>query len=155
MMSHCLKRAVLILLASAGALSAADTVVGTWVLNLRKSVYRPGPAPRNQTRVYREGAAGIIATVVTTLANGKSTTVEFEVNYDGQVHPVSGSEEFDAIKMTRINNDRSESQLLHAGRVIAKTVRLVANDGKTLTITYEGVASDGAAVRNTLVYDKQ
>ena len=124
MMYECFKRATLLTLTFAAGMWAADPVVGTWVMNAKKSVFQPGPAPRTQTRVYRESPDGITATVVTLSADGKSSTVEYPVNYDGQTHPVTGSTDIDAIKMVKITSYRSESTLMHAGRVIATTVPL-------------------------------
>jgi hypothetical protein len=33
-----------------GAAFAADSATGTWKLNLAKSTFSPGPAPKSQTR---------------------------------------------------------------------------------------------------------
>src|SRR5262249_45899703 len=46
--------AVLVLSASAASLAIqqADPFVGTWKLNLAKSKYDPGPAPKSTTAVY-------------------------------------------------------------------------------------------------------
>ena len=153
-MHPCFKATTLLLLVSAVSMWGADPAVGTWVLNAKKSTYLPGPAPRSQTRVYRESPAGITATVVTLGTDGKTTTVEYPVNYDGQAHTVAGSPEFDAIKMTKITAYRSESTLMHAGRVMATAEREVSGDEKTLTITYKSTASDGGAIRNVSVYDR-
>lgn len=148
-------RLLLVVLSAAQALFASDVLVGTWVLNLKNSQYRPGPPPTSQTRVYRQGPGGITATVTTVTHDGKTTTAEFAENYDGQIHPVLGSLDYDGIKMKRISNYDSESELLHAGRVIAKTNRRVSGDGKTLTITFESEGSGGSRVRNIVVYDRQ
>ena len=132
---------------------AADAVIGTWVLDVKGSVYSPGPPPRSQTRVYRESAEGITATVVTVNPDGKATTVEYPVNYDGQAHAVSGSPDIDVIKMIKVDNYRSESSLMHAGKVLAKAVREVS--ANMLTITYEGTATDGGSVKNISRYKRQ
>ena len=133
----------------------ADPAVGTWVLNVKKSVYRAGAAPTGQTRVYRESPEGIIATIVTVAADGETTTVEFPVNYDGQARPVTGSNAIDAIKMGRFGRNRSKSKLMHAGKQIATTVREVSEDGKTLTITNDGSATDGSPVHYVSLFDRR
>ena len=148
-----LTRLVIWGLVSALGLSAADAVIGTWVLDVKKSDYRPGPPPKSQTRVYRESAEGITATVVTVNASGKVTTAEYPVNYDGHPHAVTGSTDIDVIQMTKISNSRAESILMHAGKVLAKAVREVS--GATLTITYEGKAADGETIKNLSRYDRQ
>lgn len=135
-------------------LKASDPIVGTWVLDVKKSTFHPGPPPRSQTRVYRESAEGIIATVVTLGDDGRSTTVEYPVNYDGQTHPVTGSSEIDQIEMKRVSPARAESTLLHAGRVIATVVREVTGSN-TLVITSEGLGDNGTPVRNVSVYTRK
>ena len=150
-----LRRVALLTLVSAGSMWGADLMVGTWVLNTKKSVYKPGPMPKSQTRVYREANGGIIGTVVTVAADGKITTVEYPMNYDGLSHPVAGSPDMDAIKMTQVTTQRSESTILHAGRVIATTVRMVSGDGQTLTITYNSTAENGDPIKNVQVYDRK
>jgi hypothetical protein len=150
-----LRRVAVLLLISAASMWGADPLVGTWVLNTKKSVYKPGPAPKSQTRVYREDNEGITATVVTVGADGKATTVEYPVNYDGLLHPVTGSADMDSIKMSRVTVQQSESTILHAGKVIATTVRMVSGDGMTLTITFNGSAENGDPIRNVQVYDRR
>lgn len=150
-----LRRTALLTLVSATSMWGADPLVGTWVLNTKKSVYKPGPAPKSQTRVYREDKDGITATVVTISADGKITTVEYPVNYDGLLHPVAGSPDMDSIKMSRLTTQQSEATIMHAGRVMATTVRMVSGDGQTLTITFKGSAENGDSVRNVQVYDRR
>lgn len=150
-----LRRIALLLLVSATSMWGADPLVGTWVLNTKKSVYKPGPAPKSQTRVYREDKDGITATVVTISADGKITTVEYPVNYDGLLHPVAGSPDMDSIKMSRLTTQQSEATIMHAGRVMATTDRMVSGDGQTLTITFKGSAENGDSIRNVQVYDRR
>lgn len=150
-----LRRAAVVGILSAGWLCAADPMVGTWVLNAKKSVYKPGPMPKNQTRVYRQENGGIVGTVVTVAADGKITTVEYPMNYDGLPHPVAGSPDMDSIKMVQVTTQRSESTILHAGRVMATTVRMVSGDGQTLTITFNSTAENGDPIRNVQVYDRK
>jgi hypothetical protein len=150
-----LRRVALVLLVSVASLWGADPLVGTWVLDAKKSVYKPGPAPKSQTRVYREDKDGITATVITVGADGKVTTVEYPLNYDGLLHPVTGSADMDSIKMARVTTQRSESTIMHAGRVIATTERMVSGDGKTLTITFKSAAENGDPIRNVQVYDRR
>ncbi|MEO5927027.1 MAG: hypothetical protein ABIR70_24640 [Bryobacteraceae bacterium] len=155
MSDRLLGRVALLMMVSAASMWGADPMVGTWVLNAKKSVYKPGPAPKSQTRVYRENKDGIIATVVTVGVDGKATTVEYPQNYDGLTHPVAGSPDMDAIKMVQVTTQRSESTILHAGRPMATTVRMVSGDGKTLTITFNSTAENGDPIRNTQVYDRK
>ena len=142
------------LLCGASAIWAADPVLGTWTLNLAKSKYVPGPAPRSQTRVYYQDAEGIKVTVVTVDPDGSSSTVLYPANYDAREHPVAGSRDTDGIIMKRVNDRTAESVLKHAGMTMGITRRIVSDDGKTMTITYQG-ESQGEKVNNIGVYEKK
>lgn len=51
-----------------GAFASAsedDLVLGTWILNVEKSSYDPGPPPRSQTRTSEKVPEGIKATTIT------------------------------------------------------------------------------------------
>ena len=133
---------------------AADPVLGIWNLNVAKSNYRPGPAPKSQTRIYEEHPEGIKVTIKTVHADGKSTSVEHPVNYDGKEHPVTGSSQTDAIALEKVDEYTSEATLKHAGKVIGTNRRSISRDGRTMTIDYEGTDQRGA-VKNKAVYDKQ
>ena len=63
-----------LVLSSAAAHTQADAVVGTWVLNLAKSHYSPGPPPKQQVSVYEAAGPGLKVTVTSTSADGKTTS---------------------------------------------------------------------------------
>lgn len=131
-------------------LRAADPVIGTWHLNLAKSRYDPGPAPKSQTRIYREEGGGVKAVVITVYKNGNSDTVHYAVNYDGKEHPVDGSPDTDGILMQRVNDYTAESVLIHAGHTVGTARRTVSADGQTMTITFKT-----PEVNNTASYDRE
>ncbi len=152
-MLPCFVRVILCVFLSAVLLKASDPVVGTWTLDQKQSVFRPGPPPKSQTRVYRQSEAGITATVVTVASDGQATTVEYPVNNDGHARQVTGAAQIDAIEMHRVSDRKSVSTLLHAGREIARTVREVSDDGQTLTILVDSVTG-GETVHNVSVYHR-
>src|SRR5450755_3047506 len=88
---------------AAGTALAADSVVGTWKLNLAKSTFSPGPAPKSQTRTYVESAQGMTVTIKTTAADGKESTTTLVFKDDGKSYPVSGSPDFDAVSVKRVD----------------------------------------------------
>ena len=51
--------------------SADDPVLGTWHLNVAKSKYSPGPAPKSQVRTYEAHKDGVKATIRTIYADGQ------------------------------------------------------------------------------------
>jgi hypothetical protein len=139
----------------AHAQDADDPILGTWKLNLSRSKYIPGPAPRSQTRVYRRTPNGIFVTIETVDAQGrKQPTIEFEEKYDGKEYPVKGSDIGDALVLKRINNYLSEATMKHGGMVVATTRRIVTDNGKTLMLIYQEANYD-RPVDNIIVYDRQ
>ncbi len=145
---------LVLLLASALAVRAADPILGTWQLNLSKSRYDPGPPPRSVTRTYTQDKTGIKAVAITVYRNGNTDTVHYPSDYDGREHPVAGSPDTDGIVMKQVNDLTAESTLMHAGRVIGVTRRTVSKDGKSLVITFKGTGPKGEQVSNTTYYDK-
>jgi hypothetical protein len=130
-----------------------DRVLGTWILNVDKSQYSPGPKPKSQTRVYEVVKDGLKATVKTVQPDGRTTTIEYTTKYDGLEYPVSGSSTTDAIAMRRLSPFMTEGVLSHAGKTTGITRRVIAVDGKTMTITYEQTVGDQRII-NVSVYDK-
>jgi len=132
-----------------------DLILGTWKLNLSKSKYIPGPAPRSQTRVYRKTDAGIFCTIETVDARGqRQPPIEFAEKYDGRDYPVTGSSVGDALALSRINNYLSEATMKHAGIVVAVTRRIITDNGKTLMLIYRETSTEHP-VDNVIVYDRQ
>jgi hypothetical protein len=134
---------------------AADPLVGTWELNLAKSKFSPGPAPKAETRVYEAQEGGIKVTVRTLEADGRSTTVHIAANYDGKDYPVAGSSDYDAIELKRVGEQAVEAKLLHAGKLFAIARREISEDGRTITISYKTVGDMAKPIDNKAVYDRQ
>jgi hypothetical protein len=140
---------------AAVAVWGADPVIGTWKLDVAKSTFRPGPPPASQVRTYEATADGIKVTIVTEDAKGETTNIEHPANFDGKDYPVTGSGGPYAISMTKLDDYQSESTLTHASKTIGKATRVVAEDGKTMTVTYIGVDRTGQQVDNIAVYKKE
>jgi hypothetical protein len=137
------------------ATSEDDLVLGTWILDVGKSSYDPGPAPRSQTRTYERVPEGIQATIVTVDAKGQSLTARYTAKYDSLEYPLTGSANIDAIALKRVNAYTAEATLTHARKLIGTARRVISNDGKTMTITFRGTDENGRATNNVAVYEKK
>jgi len=144
-----------ILAIGTGSALAADAVVGTWKLNLAKSTFSPGPAPKSQTRTYAESAQGMTVTVKTTAADGKDSTTTLTFKDDGKSYPASGSPDFDAVTVTRVDALTVHSTQTKAGATVSTAVRTVSKDGKTLTFAQKGTRATGGKYDDVSVYDRQ
>ena len=137
------------------AAGAPDPVVGSWTLNLEKSTYSPGPAPKSQTRTYAESADGIALTITGVAADGTSMSGQSTFKYDGKNYSITGSPDFDALTLQRVNGSTVKSTLKRAGKVIGSTVRTISGHGKILTLASKGRDTKGARFLITAVFDKQ
>jgi len=138
-----------------GAAFAADSATGTWKLNLAKSTFSPGPAPKSQTRTYAESTLGMTLTVKTTAANGKESTAMLTFKDDGKSYPESGNPDFDMVSVTRVDAWTVHSVETKAGASVGTGVRTVSKDGKTLTFSQKGTHAGGGKYDNVSVYDRQ
>jgi hypothetical protein len=132
-----------------------DPQVGTWVLDVTKSKYSPGPPPRSQTAVYAASANGLKVVATGTDAAGKPTTTEFTVTFDGKDHPAKGSPDFTTISARRIDSHTIEYTRKGAGNVQQKATRSVSKDGKTATLTVVGVDGQGRKIDRVQIYVKK
>jgi hypothetical protein len=144
-----------ILAMCAGTAFAADPAVGTWNLNLAKSTFNPGPAPKAQTRTYAESAQGTTVTTKTTAADGKESTNTLTFKEDGKPYPISGSPNADMVSITRVDPLTIHGTRTKAGAVVGTVVRSVSKDGKTLTFKENGVDAKGVKFNDVLIYDRQ
>jgi hypothetical protein len=144
-----------ILAIGTGSVLAADAVVGTWKLNLAKSTFSPGPAPKSQTRSYVESAQGMTVTVKTTAADGKDSMTTLTYKEDGKPYPESGSPDLDMVSVTRTDALTVHSTQTKAGATVGNAVRTVSKDGKTLTFEQKATHANGVKYDDVSVYDKQ
>ncbi|HEX2791133.1 MAG TPA: hypothetical protein VHN17_11940 [Steroidobacteraceae bacterium] len=138
-----------------GAAVAANSIVGTWTLNLDKSKFVPGPAPKSQTRTYAETADGVALTLTGVAADGSPVSGQSTFKYDGKDYPMTGSPDFDTLSLKRINGSTVKSLQKKDGKVVGSTIRTISGHGKVLTLNGKGKAADGKWYHNIAVYDKQ
>jgi hypothetical protein len=135
--------------------SAADLIIGEWVMVAEKSHYQPGPAPKRQVRIYTRTPAGVQASVTTVQADGSSETVSYLCNEDGKEYPVTGSTRVDHLSMQKIDAYTSAVTLRHASKVTAMARRKIADDGKSMTIEVIDKTSEEEPKSATVFYEKQ
>ena len=145
----------LALVTSAAVAAAPDPVIGSWKLNLAKSTFNPGPAPKGQTRTYEQTAQGVSVTIKTTGADGKDSTSTMTFNADGKSYPMTGNPAFDTVSVTRVDAQTVNSTQMKAGVPVGTAVRTVSKDGKTLSFMQKGTQPSGAKYEDVTVYDRQ
>lgn len=132
---------------------AADPVVGTWTLNVEKSKFTSGPAPKAGKRVYTESAGVYTLEMKTTSADGKEESRKVQYQ-DGKDEPITGANGIDSIHATKVSANMWEFALKSGGKEVGHVHRTVSKDGKVLTVHNSGKQPSGATGDDTLVFDK-
>ena len=153
----------------------ADPIIGTWVLNVAKSKFSPGPAPQSDsctyvmegqaTKVTSKGASEpmtymtvrqeIKGTSTLVDVEGKTTTREWTIVYDGKERPVTGDPDVDTLALKRIDALTTAFTQKRAGRVVITGTRMISRDGKVMTISTEGINAKGQRINDVSVFEKQ
>jgi hypothetical protein len=137
------------------ALAQGDPALGTWVLNLTKSKYDPGPAPQSLTVVRTAAGQGVKVSSTGVGADGKPTAVSYTYNVDGKDNPVTGSADYDAVAVKKTGTSTLEADRKKGGKTVQTAKYAWSKDGKTLTVTATGTNSKGQKIHNVSVFDKQ
>jgi hypothetical protein len=159
-MKHVLAIVAIALLSLAGstALQAqTNPLVGTWKLNLAKSKFDPGPAPKSLTRTVEAQGEGVKYKFEGMAADGKALSYSFAVQFDGKDNAISGSMPAgaDSISAKRTAANHYMATLKKGDKVIGTSNVSISADGKTTTVEAMGTSSTGAKTHDVQVYDKQ
>jgi hypothetical protein len=134
---------------------AADATVGSWKLNLTKSKYSPGPAPKSSTIKVEATGQDMKVTIDTENADGTKLHSEWVGKYDGKDYAVKGDPNSDMRSYKKIDDYTIEATAKKAGKVTTTTKSVYSKDGKTRTSTQTGTNAQGQKVNSSIFYDKQ
>ena len=157
------KRARVTMMLPAAVLAAAlishaqskDPLVGVWRLNVAKSKYTPGPAPKSITSTYEAAGKGYKVSVKNDTAGG---TVQYSYTtfLDGKDSKVTGNNpNADTIGVRRIDARTLEVVSKKGGKVTITQRNVLSADGKTRTVTTTGTDALGQKVHNVAVFERQ
>jgi hypothetical protein len=137
------------------AAQETDPIVGTWVLNVAKSKFSPGPAPKSESRTYVVASQEIKATSTGVDADGKPTAGGWTIVNDGKDVPMTGNPDADVLSLKRVDAFSTEFSLKKAGKVVITGTRTISRDGKLMTITNNGNNAKGQTINDVLVFEKR
>jgi hypothetical protein len=133
----------------------ADAVVGTWDLNVAKSKYSPGPAPKSETRTYVMAGQDIKASSKGVDGTGKPIAAEWTMNYDGKERPQTGNPDADSLSLKRVDAFTVAFTQKKGGKEVITGTRTISKDGKVMTITAKGTNAQGQSINNVAVFEKR
>jgi len=137
----------------AAVAQATDPLVGTWKLDVAKSTYKPGPAPKSATVVIDAAGKGIKVAVDAVMADGPLKW-GYTSARDGKDAPVTGHPFYESAAATQTSPTEGTIVYKRADKTVATTKTVVSKDGKTLTVTSKGTDAKGE-FNNVGVYTKQ
>jgi hypothetical protein len=147
---------VMVMFGSVGmAQSKDDPAFGVWKLNVAKSKYSPGPAPKEMTVTIEAAGPGRKVSVEGVAGDGTPLKWGYSGNLDGKDIRVTGNNpDADMVMLKRINASTTRSTFKKAGARTLVNGISVSPDGKTLTVASTGVNGKGQTVKNTQVFEK-
>jgi hypothetical protein len=134
---------------------STDPLVGTWELNVGKSKFGTGRAPKSETRTYVVAGQDIKATVKSVGSDGKPSSMEFMMSDDGKDRPITGHPDADALSIRRVTASDVEFTLKKAGKVVITGTRTISKDGKMMTITSKGINAAGQPIHDVAVFERR
>jgi hypothetical protein len=149
---------ILTSVAAAPLLAQGNPFVGTWKLNVAKSKFEPGPAPKSQTRTIVAQGDGAKYSFEGVAGDGTAYSYTFTVTYDGKDYPITGTGMpggADTIAIKRVGTNKAEATLKKGGKEIGKSQAEVSKDGLVSTVKSKGKTPDGKDFSTDSVYDKQ
>ncbi len=142
---------------------SADAFVGTWVLNLAKSVYENQPAPKSVIRTFDYERDGLIlVTAHTTSTAGSMSFVHYLFTLDGKEYEEktraasggSANRTPTFVSATKAGDRAINLVFKSGGRVTITHEWSVSDDGKTLTAKRTAANAQGQRTYSVQVYDK-
>jgi len=134
---------------------AQEAFYGLWKVDLSKSKYSPGPAPKSNMKKYEPWQDGFKATQDMVNAKGEKVHVEVIAKVDGKDYPGKGSPDADTYAFKRIDAHTYEVTQKKDGKVTIVAKMTVAADGKSRSIVQTGKNSKGEPVNNQIYWDRQ
>ncbi len=144
-----------VVLSVAAGAQTPDPLVGTWKLDVAKSTYKPGPAPKSATVVITAAGKGLKIDIDAVGGDGKPMKWMYANDRDGKDSPVTGNPAYDTVSVAQTSPTEGTISYKKGGKTIVTAKTSVSKDGKTMTVTTTGTDPMGQAMNNVALYTKQ
>jgi hypothetical protein len=148
---------VALLLATAANCLAAqpNPFEGTWKLNTARSHFVPDAPPREVTRTYHFDGDMITMTINGTRADGSTISARAQFRLDGKEYHYVGTSPLDTVSVVATDDHTWLSTARKKGQHLSQSTFTVSADGHTLTQQVRGKRSEGGAIDDVQVYERQ
>ena len=144
-----------LVVATTGSATETDPIVGTWKLNLARSVFAGVPALKSQIRTYSGSGRKFTLKMITVNGEGKETTTQATYQLNGKDYPSMGNPDFDSLSGLQIDTNTAEFTLKRSGKPVGKIRRAVSDNRRTLTINFVLMNAEGVQTSALTVFDRQ
>jgi hypothetical protein len=144
---------VLLSVAAAAMCFANNPTLGTWKLNENKSTFGDG-AGKTTLVVWEKVGDQQKCTVDGTDADGNKTHTVWTGKLDGKDYPLTGDAQADTRSFKLSGEHKIDMVSKKDGKTVGDGTIVVAEDGKTRTVTNTMTNAKGEKVTSTLAYDK-
>jgi hypothetical protein len=159
MSTKMLSLAVTATIAMFGAVSSAEKTTpfeGTWVLDIKKSTFEPGPPMKGETLILHQDNKGLLHVIDDEMmGDGTSDHLEWSTRMDGSNNPVAGATDFDSVTERLTKSMTYKAVFKKSGKPIAWETARLTTDGKTMHSYIHGIVADGSLWKYHLVFDRQ
>lgn len=134
--------------------AAEDPMMGTWKLNVSKSQLGT-PVPQSIIRKHIPVPGGVKVVQERVDAQGKASTGEFTVMFDGKDYPISGDPYVDRLMLKRVGKYRVDGVGKKNDKTATTFQWVVSKDGKVLTYTTQRLYPPERVGTIVQILDKQ
>ncbi|HWM89577.1 MAG TPA: hypothetical protein VN493_02295 [Thermoanaerobaculia bacterium] len=144
-----------IALAVFASLASADPLTGKWVLNVGKTHYGGGAAPRkHETFVCEKKKELLRCTIKSERLDGKSVLGTFTAAFDGKAYAATGIPDVDRVSLRKLDDHVADATFTYKGRPVFGYRAVKSDDGRSLTmVSVDPVAR--TVLNSVVVYDRQ
>ena len=138
---------------AAPTIAAQPTKIGTWTLDLSRSVLQ-GPPPASDVRTYEEAGHGLIrSTHVTTSAEGIVSKTIYTAREDGKDYPMTDAAGQDAGSIAIVRRGPLAQSFVtkHDGKINANGTTTLSADGMMLTMV---IALEGRPTKVVTIFTR-
>jgi hypothetical protein len=150
-------RIFLVCTLSVSLFAADDPFVGIWKFEPDSSKAQPGaPHPMMGTVQVEPSGRGLKSTTSTADTSGVTNGFTFDCPLDGTTCkvttaiPAAGTLTVDTISLRRTDERTITATATKKGKIVYTDQRVVSADGKTMTVTRQGVTQKGTNYRSTI-----
>jgi hypothetical protein len=120
---------------------SVDPLIGTWKLNLEKTVWIGSPAPKSMTIAWTGEGQNLAATLDYIDAQGRPGKIAYTAILDGQPHPSVGGPDYDSTAYGGFGGTINLVFFKNGKAVVAAQSRI--DSDKQYTYTSEGILANG------------